>query len=125
MPPSFRAKALLLVLLVGPVPARAVEPSFLADVAPLLRSRCLKCHSGKTRRGDLVLTSRQALLDGGATGPALKPGKPEESLLFRHVRDGKMPPKTPLPDAEVDLLRRWIAAGGKWEGPDLRPVQAV
>src|SRR5262245_55444265 len=106
------------ILLLVPLAVRAADaPSFTKDVAPLLRERCLKCHSGKSPRGDLDLTRRSAMLTGGTHGPAVNPGKPGDSLLFTHARDGKMPPKKPLAENKVELLRRWVEAGAKWEGP--------
>jgi hypothetical protein len=110
---AFRAVATLIVLL--PAAAYADEaPPFSKSVAPLLRARCLRCHSGDKARGDLKLTTRAAML------AAVIPGKAGESLLFTHVRDGKMPPKEPLPAAEVELLRRWIDAGAAWDVPELK-----
>jgi hypothetical protein len=117
---AFRIALLVLSL---PPASLAAEPSFRKEVAPLLRQRCLSCHSGKRARGDLALISRAALLAGGASGPAVRPGKATESLLFRHVRDRKMPPRQPLSDAEVALLRRWIDAGAVWEGPALAAIE--
>jgi hypothetical protein len=118
--PSFR---FLLVLLLLALPVWAAEPpSFAKDVAPLLRSRCLKCHAGRRARGDLDLTSRGKLLAGGSHGAVVLPGQASKSLLYTHVKDGKMPPRQPLSAGEVELIRRWIDAGARWEGPDLRPV---
>jgi hypothetical protein len=118
---SLRAIAFVLVL---PLSTRAGEElSFSRQVAPLLRDRCLKCHSGSRACGDLKLTTRDDLLSAGATGPAVKPGKSADSLLFKYVRDRKMPPKEPLSSAEVELIRRWIDTGAKWEGPALVSVK--
>ena len=62
------------------------------------------------------VTSREALLKGGVAGIDLVPGKPEESRLMQHIATGKMPPDARLPDADVEALRAWIAAGAQWEG---------
>jgi hypothetical protein len=121
MPASHLLAALLLPAAAGPLAA----PPFRQDVAPLLRDRCLKCHSGPRARGALSLASRAGLLVGGASGPAVRPGDAAGSLLFRHVQGGKMPPRQPLSAAEVELLRRWIAAGAGWDGPALKPVAVV
>ncbi|HLY10126.1 MAG TPA: DUF1549 domain-containing protein, partial [Planctomycetota bacterium] len=93
---------------------------FEDKVAPLLAARCYKCHSAESPKpkGGLRVDSRDALLKGGETGPALVPGNLEKSLLVRAVGwddpDLQMPPKERLPGAEVDLLRRWIAGGAPW-----------
>ncbi|HZY89725.1 MAG TPA: DUF1549 domain-containing protein, partial [Gemmataceae bacterium] len=114
-----------LALLTTAGPALAVPPSFEREVGPLLRERCLKCHSGGRARGDLDLTRQAGLKAGGTNGVVVRPGKAADSLLFQHVRDGKMPPKRPLNAAEVELLRRWIDAGASWEGPALTPPAKV
>ena len=119
---AFRLLALLLAL---PLTAAAESPSFVKDVAPLLRSRCLKCHAGPRGRGGLDLSERPKMLAGGDHGAAVRPGQADRSLLYRQVKEGKMPPRQPLSDREVRLLRRWIDAGALWEGPALRPLAAV
>jgi hypothetical protein len=64
--------------------------------------------------------------EGGQSGAVVKPGKAMASLLYQYVRDKKMPPKKALVAAEVDLLRRWLDAGARWEGPALTvPRQAA
>src|SRR5262249_35582599 len=55
---------------------------------------------------------------GGDSGPAVVPGKPDDSLLVRAVRyehdSVRMPPKGKLPDADVARLTRWVALGAPW-----------
>ena len=69
---------------------------------------------------------------------AVVPGRPADSPLYQHVRDGKMPPgKVKLSPHEIDVLRGWIAAGtqriavalgrsgikvNKWEGDGATPA---
>jgi hypothetical protein len=115
------ALAVLSVLIVFAVAAAEPAPSFEKQVAPLLQSHCLKCHNHGKARGDLDLTTRDALLKGGDKGVVVVAGKSGESLLFAKVRDGKMPPNQPLAESEVALLRRWIDAGAPWEGLALKP----
>src|SRR5262245_5521032 len=107
--------------------ARAIAaepPSFEREIAPLFREHCLKCHSGKSPKGDLDLSSAQGLAAGGANGNAVEPGNSAGSRLFKHVRDKKMPPKEPLYPDQVALLGRWIDAGAKWQGPALSVAKA-
>ena len=57
------------------------------------------------------------MIEGGDSGPALEPGKPDESLLIQAARrsgDLKMPPKKPLSKQQVAVLARWVAAGAPW-----------
>ena len=88
-----------------------------SKVIPLLESRCFECHKEpKKPKGGLLLTGRNALLRGGESGPAIVPGKPNESLLIEAIRyEGfEMPPRTRMPQAEVDILVKWIADGAPW-----------
>ncbi len=67
----------------------------------------------------LDLRHREAMLAGGGKGPALVPGKSDESLLFlaaSHAGELKMPPgKPPLPSRDLDALRDWIDGGAPWD----------
>ena len=94
----------------------AAAPSFQDEIRPLLQAKCVRCHGGKTTRGDLNLTTPAGAMKGGQSGPVIVPGKPDDSLLYDKVHSGKMPPgqKDPLSAAEVDAIRRWIAAGARF-----------
>lgn len=116
---------LLLGLASAVVPARAsddaqraAETFFEKDVRPILVNRCYDCHGEKKQKGGLRVDHIGYLKTGGDTGPALVPGKPEESPLMEAVRYGnddfKMPPKEKLPDAEIAVLERWIKMGAPW-----------
>lgn len=96
------------------VPASAAPPDFTRDVAPVLAT-CLKCHSTATAKGELDLTSRKSSLDGGASGPAIAPGKPEDSPLWKRVVADEMPPKKPLDAKQKEILKSWIASGATWD----------
>ena len=89
------------------------------DVLPVLLRHCTVCHGAQRREAGLDLRSKAAMLRGGKSGPALAPGKPEQSLLLRKIRDGQMPPPDrllqasvqPMTTAETEQLARWIALG--------------
>ncbi|GMV93742.1 MAG: hypothetical protein AMXMBFR82_35200 [Candidatus Hydrogenedentota bacterium] len=88
---------------------------FTQRVEPILSEHCFSCHQpGKTRAG-LDLTSRDALLQGGDSGPAIVSGNAAESLLMRlvrHEQEPAMPHKTdPLPADAIAVLEAWIDAG--------------
>jgi mono/diheme cytochrome c family protein len=99
------------------VPPRV--PSFVRDIRPLFQAKCWRCHGGKVHKADLDLRTLVSVLEGGESGPAVVPGKPDKSLLFEKVHSGAMPPgkKDRLSKAEVETIRRWIAAGARSEGP--------
>ncbi len=89
------------------------------DVYPILLRRCTACHGLIRREGHLDLRTKASLLRGGKSGPAMIPGKPEESLIVKRVRAGQMPPRDrlveasvkPIEPGEIEVLVRWIAAG--------------
>lgn len=110
-------RALLVVVM--PIWASAAPPDFEREVAPILARRCAGCHNASEARGDLDITEREKILQGGSKGPALSPGKLDESILIERVVAGEMPPKEKgksqkLPDAEIATLRAWVADGAPW-----------
>ncbi len=106
-------------LLLAGLPLTAATPLefFETEIRPLMADKCFACHT-QTKMGGLAMTSRQALLDGGASGPAVKPKAPERSLLIQVVRHEhesiKMPPAGKLADEEIQKLIRWVDDGAVW-----------
>ncbi|MBI4909647.1 MAG: DUF1553 domain-containing protein [Acidobacteria bacterium] len=92
------------------------EELFEKRVRPVLVRNCQPCHGAANQSSGLRLDSRAAALKGGSKGPALVPGKPEESLLIRAVRhDGlKMPVGGKLKDDEIAALEEWVRSGAAW-----------
>ena len=88
---------------------------FESKVRPLLLAKCGQCHGDKQAKGGLRLDSRAGWVTGGESGPAIVPGKPDESLLIKAVRyldkDLQMPPKKALSAAEVKILEDWVRQG--------------
>ena len=92
---------------------------FAHEVVPLLKKQCIECHGGSKSKGGFSMNNRDMLLEADV----LEPGKPDESLLMElllsHDEDERMPPikkqKEPLTKQEIDIFRRWIAAGVPWE----------
>jgi hypothetical protein len=97
----------------GPAAAAAPPaPTFEGDVLPILRSACVSCHGGVTKKNGLDLRTRDSVLQGGKAGPAVVPGKPDESPLWKKVAAGEMPKEgEKLTAAEAGTLKAWIAAG--------------
>lgn len=112
----FRAAMLVVFPAVLAAEEAAVE-RFRAEVEPILRDRCLECHShaGGKMKGGLTLDARSGWEQGGDGGPAVVPGNPEASLLMRMVRwedeDHQMPPDGKLPQGEIAVLERWVREG--------------
>ncbi len=94
-----------------------------AAAMTILRAHCFSCHNVEKKRGQLDLTSREAALKGGETGPALKPGKSSDSPLVKQLLPGSdphMPPKKQLPDKLIATLRGWVDAGAPWDAGVLK-----
>jgi uncharacterized small protein (DUF1192 family) len=114
--------------------AEAADTDSLAffenNIRPLLIENCVKCHGPKKSESGLRLDSKQAVLKGGESGPAVVAGKVEDSLLITAVRheDGfEMPPGKKLSKREITSLVTWIEKGAAWpdgmtlaKGPKLR-----
>jgi len=118
---------ILVVLLLAVGPARAddrpaAKPTaegvefFEKRVRPVLVKHCYECHAADAKkvRGDLLLDTREGVLRGGASGPAVVPGDPAKSLIIKAVRheDPMMKmPKEKLPDAVIADLEAWVKMG--------------
>ncbi len=125
--------ALLLWLLLPVPPGHAAAPDaagiefFEKHIRPVLVESCYGCHSPKAEKGikgGLSLDTREGLLKGGDSGPAILPGDAEKSLLVKAVRyhdeNLQMPPKGKrLPESQVDDLVAWVKMGA----PDPRTGQ--
>jgi hypothetical protein len=104
---------------------KPANAEFDRTVALILTERCLDCHSGPRPKGGLDLSHRRTALVGGKSGVVLLPHKADESLLWQYIRDGKMPPKKPLANAEKAVLRTWIAAGAVWGSDPVDPFRVT
>ena len=129
---SLRVLFLSLMLLVAGIEggallgATAVPPDVTQhDIVPILLLRCAVCHGARKQEAELDLRSRASMLRGGKLGPALVPGKPDESRMLKRIRAEECPPRPRLIEAtvkpmeadEISKLTRWIALGAP-EVPD-------
>src|SRR5688500_17959359 len=87
------------------------ELAFFTDaILPILKTHCYECQSHEEDESNdgLMLVSRRGWEQGGDSGPAVAPGKPDESLLIQAVQysnpDLEMPPTGKLPDEKIVLL---------------------
>jgi hypothetical protein len=97
-----------------------VVPRFNRDIRPILSDRCFSCHGNDVgkRQAELRLDTEE-----GATEWAIIPGDAESSEVISRVSSNdpeyRMPPadskKPPLTPEQVQLFRRWIDAGAKYE----------
>ena len=89
---------------------------FDSKVFPVLKENCFKCHGAREKlKGNLRLTNRAGLLEGGDSGAAIHLLKPEKSLMLTMIswkdEDHEMPPKEKLPDEQIALLTEWVKLG--------------
>jgi mono/diheme cytochrome c family protein len=100
-----------------PAPSAKGAEFFEKAIRPLLANNCFECHGPRKHKAGLRLDSREALLTGGDSGPAIVPGHPEKSLLVKalHYKDEpRMPPKGQLTPKEIAALAKWIQEGAPW-----------
>ncbi|MGK0190075.1 MAG: hypothetical protein ACI9R3_005895 [Verrucomicrobiales bacterium] len=102
-------------------PQQAEALSFFeSKIRPVLAERCYSCHSDQAEKlkAGLYLDGRENIVTGGDTGPAIVPGKPEQSLLIEAIRyhnvDLQMPPKDKLDARVVADFETWISWGAPW-----------
>jgi WD40 repeat protein len=100
------------------------EPiTYEKHVEPIFYKRCTVCHSGNVKEGKLDMSSYEALVKGGKSGEAVKPGKGDESILYKamartgsaQMRPRPMPPKgeEPCTPEELAIVKIWIDQGAK------------
>jgi hypothetical protein len=122
------AAAIAILFAIDPARARpAVD--FERDVLPIIEASCIGCHSGTVAGGELRLDAREAMLAGGASGPAIVPGRGAESLLVQRVLGQGGKPRMPLggkrlADGQIATLRAWIDQGARMPSPKTMPVAA-
>jgi hypothetical protein len=115
-------------------PGEVVE--FNRDLRPILSDICLQCHGpdANQRKAELRLDTQTGMFDARDGQRIIVPGKPQESEFYlRLVADDeseRMPPAKSgkkLTARQIDLFRRWIEQGAKWQGhwsliPPQRPA---
>ncbi|MDA1223289.1 MAG: hypothetical protein O3B85_14800, partial [Planctomycetota bacterium] len=107
------------LLFVTTVTAQDVRSDrFERAVRPLLVARCVECHGPKKQKSGLRLDHGDFIRRGGARGPALIPGEPDQSLMIQAARcehaDLAMPPKGQLSADELAILEDWVEDGAYW-----------
>lgn len=135
---TFWGRSLALWLMAGvcaasePQTPTAEQISFFeSKIRPVLTEQCYSCHSAdaKSLKASLQVDHRAGLLAGGESGPAVVPGKPDESLLIGAIKyeDFEMPPKGKLPADVIADFERWVTMGlpDPRVGEVVRPAQKI
>ena len=116
-------------LLLHPTPATA-DPQgikfFETKIRPVLAMQCYKCHGAKKQESELRLDTYQALIKGGATGPAIVPNEPDQGLLIHAIEyddeELQMPPKRRLAEQVIKDFKHWIKIGAPHPDANKRPT---
>jgi WD40 repeat protein len=109
--------------------AAAAKISYRRDVAPILKRHCTTCHTKNDPGGGLCMDTVKLFAEGGKSGPAIIPGKPDESLVIQMVTGARKPPmpykQPPLPKTKIHTLRQWILAGAKDDSGPPTPTSQI
>src|SRR6516225_8211609 len=98
--------------------AAAAPVDFDRDIRPILSDTCFACHGpdDKQRMVNLRLDTREGI------SRVVTAGKAEESRLYQRIsateKAKRMPPayaERTLNEKQIELIRRWISEGAKWE----------
>jgi len=106
--------------------AKAEKVTFQEHVLPIFRNACLRCHNPDKAKGDLDISTFNALLAGGGSGMIVESGDPGASSLVKvitHEEEPEMPPNGKLEDKEIEIIKKWIA-GGLLERSDSKAIQS-
>jgi uncharacterized membrane protein/mono/diheme cytochrome c family protein len=103
-----------------PVKDIAAADPYLDIVRPIFEQRCFSCHNTGKQRGELNLTSYDAVMKGGKNGAVIIPGNPNGSDMYRRINlpaadKNAMPAedKTPLTEGQKAIIAWWIQSGAK------------
>ncbi len=112
--------------------ASTISVSFRSQIAPILLDNCLACHGAKKAEGGYRVDNYEELLKAGDSGePPIATSADQESELLRRIvcddESERMPAESePLSPAEIDLIKHWLASGGKFDGEDAsQPLSLV
>ena len=124
VPPRLLPLAALMALLDAGVAhsgeTSATAPSFESTVRPILKAHCFQCHGEEPKpKGGLDLRLVRAMVAGGDSGPAVRPGRRDESLIWERVEADEMPPgDKKLSALEKAAVAAWIDAGASTARPE-------
>ena len=108
------------------VQAQSDDEVFTNEIRPIMERTCWNCHSDAVKSSGLDLTTREGAITGGVRGPAIVPGRADESRLYRQIaglEGPTMPLGVPLTPEEVEAVRDWINDGAHWDSGPTTVVQ--
>ncbi len=122
------------------VASESAKINFDRDIRPIFSDTCYACHGpdNAKRKAGLRLDQRESAFARRDEGPAIVPGDPSQSALYRritsHDKDERMPPPDSgrqLSSEQIGLIGRWIKQGAVWNehwslvSPKRRPAPHV
>ncbi|RCL88966.1 T9SS C-terminal target domain-containing protein [bacterium] len=88
------------------------QVDYKTDIQPIFNSYCSGCHTGGGSSGGQDLSSYSSLMLGGNSGPTIIPGDSQNSILWKRISDGSMPPSSnDVPLTKVEIVAKWINEG--------------
>jgi len=100
---------------------------FEKSVRPIFVEHCDKCHGEKKQWANLRLDSREGILKGGDSGPAVIAGNPKESSLIQLVQEPdeklRMPKEGKLTERQIADLVRWVEMGAPFPESAVKGVR--
>ncbi|WP_236252680.1 PSD1 and planctomycete cytochrome C domain-containing protein [Echinicola sp. 20G] len=121
IPLSFSGAMAILVLGLSCNDKEDEKVDFNAEVRPIINNKCISCHGGVKQSGKFSLLFESEALAATKSGePAIIPGHADESEMIKRILhedpEVRMPPEgPPLDPKEIDILKKWINQGAKWE----------
>ncbi|WP_231742281.1 DUF1549 domain-containing protein [Stieleria varia] len=109
--------SLFLICVAGGLNVCAAEIDFSHEIVPILNANCVTCHGGRESEGDFSLNTRESLVDSGMVDIGDAAASHLVDLIASDDTDIQMPPsdRPRMSDREIQLIRRWIDEGMKWE----------
>ena len=102
-----------------PTTASEGPVTFTTHIRPIMERSCWNCHGEAAQLSELDLRTRDSALAGGTRGPAILPGRAEDSRLFQMVAGLGQPAMpmtgTALSAVEISAVRTWINDGAHWD----------
>lgn len=119
------------------IPFGRTPVDFSREIQPILNQNCTSCHGGVRQKNGVSFIFREDALGTGKSGKrTIVPGDPDASELILRLTSNdpetRMPYHArPLPPEQIELIRRWIKEGAKWNehwafvAPKPQPLPAV
>ena len=88
------------------------QVDYKTQIEPILYDKCIDCYTSGASSGGLNLTSYISLMAGGNSGASIIAGDNQNSLLWKRINDGSMPPiSNDVKPSNVELVKKWINEG--------------